>query len=428
MSSPSTDPLSARWTMLAIVSLGFLSLTLNWFDIAAAFPLIARELHVGIPQLALLISLFLAGYGVAHIPGGILATRIGLKRTLVFGVLLEGVAGVLSGISTDYAALALFRLIAGIGGSIFIAVAFGAVTVWFERRDLTLALGISGGAAFSVGVAVGLYLWTFLQQSVGWHTALVLGGVFGVGVAGVTAIGFRVPAGATTLGGIAVTRTGLRTVLGHRDLWVYGLALLGGYGAYFTTSQLLSDYAVTVRHFSATSGVLLAALIGLAGIPGSVLGGMWADRSVNTRAFIITPLLIIAALLLMIPFVPVPGLWVVGICIGFFLMFGFASWSSVPGRVAGIAHEHLGTAIGLMLTLAAVGGFLVPIIFGAMVPTAGFTGGWIFLAVVTTVFALVAFAGRQQADAQKHPQGRNTATPVDAETTPRFVEHEPGDS
>jgi predicted MFS family arabinose efflux permease len=414
--STSADPLSPRWTMLTIISLGFLSLTLNWFDIATAFPLIAPDLKVGIPQLALLISLFVVGYGVAHIPGGILATRIGMKRTLVLGLLLEGIAGVLSGLATNYTALAIFRVLAGIGGSVFIAVAFGAVTVWFERRELTLALGISGGAAFSIGVAVGLYIWTFLQQAVGWHAALVIGGVLGIVVAVVTAVGFHIPTGATTLEGVAVTRAGLRQALGHRDLWIYGLALLGGYGAYFTTSQLLSEYAVTVRDFTPTAGGLLAALIGLAGIPGSVLGGMWADRSTNTRAFVIEPLLIIAVLLLLIPFVPAAALWVVGIGIGFFLIFGFAAWSSVPGRVAGIAHEHIGTAIGLMLTLAAVGGFLVPLAFGDLVPSIGFTGGWIFLAVVTAVFAFIALAGRRQAVEASSTQ--RAADPVPSDGAP----------
>lgn len=76
-----------------------------------------------------------------------------------------------------------------------------------------------------------------------------------------------------------------------------------------------------------------------------------------------------------------------GIGIGFFLIFGFAAWSSVPGRVAGVAHEHLGTAIGLMLTIAAVGGSLVPVGFGAVVERAGFPAGWGFLAAVSLVFA-----------------------------------------
>ncbi len=137
--------------------------------------------------------------------------------------------------------------------------------------------------------------------------------------------------------------------------------------------------------------------MGLAGIPGSVLGGMWADRSTNTRAFVLAPLMIIAALLPLIPFVPTAGLWALGIGIGFFLIFGFAAWSSVPGRVAGIAHEHIGTAIGLMLTLAAVGGFVVPVVFGSVVAGPGFTAGWIFLAIATAVFALIALAGRPRA-------------------------------
>ena len=388
------DPLAARWTILSIISLGFFSLTLNWFDIAPAFPLIATEMDVDLPRLALLISLFLAGYGLAHIPGGLLATRVGMRATLVLGVLVEGAAGVLSGLAHDYPMLAFCRVLAGIGGSIFIAVAFGAVTVWFEGRELTLALGIAGGAAFSIGAAVGLYLWTFVQAALGWHVSLVLGGALGIGTAVVTAVGFRTPAGAVTLHGVAVSGSAVRRVLFHRDLWVYGLALLGGYGAYFTASQLLAEYAVQSRGLSAGQAGLLAALIGLAGIPGSVLGGLLADRSRHTRRFVVAPLVLVALLLALVPVVPAALLWVLGIGIGFFLIFGFAAWSSVPGRVAGIAHEHLGTAIGLMLTIAAVGGFLVPVGFGLVAATAGFPAAWSYLAAVSLGFALIGLAGR----------------------------------
>jgi predicted MFS family arabinose efflux permease len=391
------DPLAARWTMLSILSLGFFSLTLNWFDIAPAFPVIAHELDVGLPRLALLISVFLAGYGLAHIPGGLLATRIGMRATLVIGVLIEGIAGVLSGLARNYPVLVFCRVLAGVGGSIFIAVAFAAVTVWFEGRELTLALGISGGAAFSIGAAAGLYLWTFVQSALGWHVALVLGGVLGIGTAVVSAVGFRSPPGAATLRGVAVRGSAVRQVLLHRDLWVYGLALLGGYGAYFTASQLLAEYAVRSRGMSAGQAGLLAALIGLAGIPGSVFGGLLADRSRHIRRFVVAPLVLVALLLALVPVVPVAWLWMLGIGIGFFLIFGFAAWSSVPGRVAGVAHEHLGTAIGLMLTIAAVGGFLVPVGFGAVVERAGFPAGWAFLAAVSLAFALIGFAGRDTA-------------------------------
>jgi MFS family permease len=195
---PST-PYDARWKMLAVISLGFVAMTLNWFDIAPAFPAIGTDFHTDISSTAFLISLFLLGYGIAHIPGGMLATRIGMKRALVIGLLLEGLAGIASGLCQNYLELATVRVVAGVGASIFIAVAFGAISVWFEHRETTLALGISGGAAFSVGAAIGLYLWSYLITAIGWRGALPVAGAFAVLVAVALAMTFDTPAHARTL-------------------------------------------------------------------------------------------------------------------------------------------------------------------------------------------------------------------------------------
>ncbi len=96
---------TARWGMLALISAGFIALTLNWFDVAAAFPLIGAEFGVGLGPLSLLISLFLVGYGVAHIPGGMLATAIGMKKTLFNGgtpfLLAGSVAGALKAVAAS---------------------------------------------------------------------------------------------------------------------------------------------------------------------------------------------------------------------------------------------------------------------------------------------------------------------------------------
>lgn len=70
---------SYRWPMLAVVSLGIVALTLNWFDVATAFPLIGAEFKVGLGSLGLLISLYIVGYGLTHIPGGVVRPP---RRTL----------------------------------------------------------------------------------------------------------------------------------------------------------------------------------------------------------------------------------------------------------------------------------------------------------------------------------------------------------
>src|SRR5215469_13051645 len=68
MSMPSQREAAMRWWMLLILSLGFVELTLNWLDISAAFPALSQQFHLQIPQVAVLISLFVAGYGLFHIP------------------------------------------------------------------------------------------------------------------------------------------------------------------------------------------------------------------------------------------------------------------------------------------------------------------------------------------------------------------------
>src|SRR6202046_4643933 len=118
---------SARWGMLAIISLGIIALTLNWFDVATAFPFIGAEFKVGLGSLSFLISLFIVGYGLSHIPSGMLATAIGMKKTLVLGLLVQGLAGIMSGLSHNYVELALFRIVSGVGGSLFATIGFAAV-------------------------------------------------------------------------------------------------------------------------------------------------------------------------------------------------------------------------------------------------------------------------------------------------------------
>src|ERR1700728_5306419 len=130
---------SERWGMLAVVSLGIVALTLNWFDVATAFPLIGAEFKVGLGSLSLLISLYIVGYGLTHIPGGMLATAIGMKKTLVAGLLVQGLAGIMSGLSSSYTELAFFRAVSGIGGAVVVSGGAAASGAWVRARAVTPA-------------------------------------------------------------------------------------------------------------------------------------------------------------------------------------------------------------------------------------------------------------------------------------------------
>ena len=63
-----------------------------------------------------------------------------------------------------------------------------------------------------------------------------------------------------------------------------------------------------------------------------------------------------------------------------------------------------------MLTLAAIGGFFIPVIFGHLVSHTSFDTGWVFLAIVSFVFALAGLAGRNPAAAPAAPAYRRSGS------------------
>lgn len=384
-----------RWWMLFIISLGFIELTLNWFDIASGFGEIGKSLNVGLPQLGLLISLFLLGYGVFHIPSGLLATRWGLKKTMVLGLFIESAGGLFSGMCNAYPQLAIMRVITGIGGSVFVGCGFAMANVWFRKHNRALALGITGGAAFSVGAAIGLFPWVGIVQSTGWNNALFIGGGIGLLITIVTMLFMKTPPEDSGLTGSKITAESIRNTLGSKDLWMIGLGILGAYGAYFTASQLLAEFVIKVDHFTAGQGGAISAIMVLAGIPGGVIGGWCSDIVDRRLPFLIYPLWAQAVALLLIPFVHGPLIWIIAFLIGFLLLFSFSAWCAMPGGYSYIRSEDIATAEGLMLTLAAVGGFIVPVAFGYIAGMKGFTAGWVFLAAVTFVFSLLYYLANE---------------------------------
>lgn len=58
--------MSQRWWMLLLLSLSLMAMTLNWFDISAAFPQLGQQFHLDISQLSTLIGLFILGFAIFH--------------------------------------------------------------------------------------------------------------------------------------------------------------------------------------------------------------------------------------------------------------------------------------------------------------------------------------------------------------------------
>lgn len=370
------------WGALALISVGHVLMALNWYNVAASFGLLDEEFGTGLPALALLISAFLLGYGAMHIPAGVIATRIGIRRTIALGLIFQGITAAVSGLVSSYEALLVVRILCGASASLFAGIAIAGVSVWFTGRAHAFALGTIS-AAYSVGVTLGLYLGADLAHRWGWRPALVVCGLLGVLGGAITWLLYRSPVGLEKLHGGALVLDEVRAVLRSRGLWLYGLSFAGGYGAYFAAAQLLGQYAGAHRAFGPDAVGLAMLLIGLGGIPGSLFTGWLSDR-LRSRGPVLTVLIVLLGLaLISIPFTGESWFWLPAFVVGFTFNGSFGIWETAPAERLNVPVEHLGTAVGVMLTITAVGGFLIPWLFGLIADAAGFSSAWIFAGVVT---------------------------------------------
>src|ERR1700731_1745811 len=171
--------MKSRWLALAIIFASFLQFTINWFDIFPTFGSLVSEMHLALPQLGVVVGMFIAGYGLVHIPGGMLAEAFGMRFAMLFGIAVETLGTVTSAAAHGYEVLLIGRFLCGVGGSVYFGSAVGLTTAWFRNHELARASGMITGVAFTVGAALGLYVWTHVVTALGWREALMLGALVG---------------------------------------------------------------------------------------------------------------------------------------------------------------------------------------------------------------------------------------------------------
>jgi nitrate/nitrite transporter NarK len=243
---------------------------------------------------------------------------------------------------------------------------------------------------------------------------LIIGGISGLVVFVLSLLFLRVPGEeAERLAARDFSWSAVGRVLGNHDLWFLGLSFFGTYGAGLTAAQLLTIYVGVIYHLPASVGGLMSLVLVLMAIPGSILGGYLADHAKSLKRVIVIPWLIMGLTFVIFPFLGLAGVWLMVLIVGASQIAGFAAWTAAPGHYRDrIFPEDVATAEGLMLTLAGIGGFIVPVFFGIIVGSSGFTGAWIFVGIVSIVFALIGFAAREPLSVEVMVPSENVNVPA----------------
>ncbi|OAN37877.1 MFS transporter [Mycolicibacterium iranicum] len=188
---------------------------------------IADNLNASPSQVSLLFTSYMAVMGVAMLITGVVASRIGPKRTLLLGLVIIIAGAGLAGLSDSVTGIVGWRALWGLGNALFIATALATI-VNSARGSVAQAI-ILYEAALGLGIAVGPLVGGVLG-SISWR-----GPFFGVSALMALALvvtAFLLPA--TPRAERATTLADPFRALRHRGLFGVGLtALLYNFG-FFT--------------------------------------------------------------------------------------------------------------------------------------------------------------------------------------------------
>ncbi len=288
MDLPATSN-SRRWT---IVGLLFTASLINYLDRAAisfALPLISTDFHLTPATKGLLLSSFFWSYALMQVPIGWAADRFNLRWLYAGAFALWSLAQGLTGLAGSLEVLIGFRILLGIGESIYLPGGTKIVSVLFSGKDRGLPSGL-----FDFGTRSGLILegilvpWLLTRH--GWrHTFLLLGfaGLAWI-IPWLLIFPRRVPAARSQpANNIEKRQTpGMRlpvrwSAFINRNLLGICLGFFCFDYYWYVMVTWLPDYLVTVRHLTIVQAGLYAALIFFTFGVAEPIGGWIADTLIG---------------------------------------------------------------------------------------------------------------------------------------------------
>ena len=152
---------------------------INWFNVAAIFPLVALEFNKDVSLLGSMSAAFFMGIGLFQIPAGIFAAKYNPRTSAIIGIIISSTAALLCGVVSAPSQLIWLRFIVGIGMAFFFSSAVILIAKYGKRGFPGFSIGIMN-SAHSMGGIIGIFAWIIFAQMVGWRLSLISSGGLGL--------------------------------------------------------------------------------------------------------------------------------------------------------------------------------------------------------------------------------------------------------
>jgi MFS family permease len=388
--------------------------SVNWFNIASIFFLIAYDLKLSISMLGLVTSSFIIGVGLFQVPAGIIAARYGADKLAVFGILLSSSCALVTGLSENILQIALLRFMVGVGMACFFGPSVILISKFLGRRSEGLGIGLIN-SAHAIGGILGIFTWVVLAQLTGWRFGLIFGGALGLvtGIILSVSLSRTIPFSihkAENLSPpngepsdlepkkispkIGISISGLRHTLFNKSLIILGTTLL----SFQAGSSIILTFIVLYLGGALSIDYAVAGLIGslnlVIALFSSPLFGLLYDRTRKAKKILIISGLASAVSIwgMTIPsvYVIIPSM----IFSAIFLSAGFVvvyAEAKRTNRIQGLDPKYQTLAVSFVNGISLFGAFWVPFLFSFVAERFGFAIAWLVGGLIVLAFILPTF-------------------------------------
>jgi len=350
---------------------------------------IIRDLNISYSQMGFILGAYPLTYVVVATIAGAVMDRWGIRRSLLFGILVIGVSACLRYFAIGFSTMYIFAAIFGLGGPMISVGCPKTISLWFTGKERAIAVSV-----YTTGPTVGRLAVLSLTNAVvmplvgdSWRMTFVVYGMVAF-TAGAAWLILARDVKTSTEKGMGIVRVfvdliKIRKVQIILALGFLNMAIANGFSNWLPKLLENGGLSPEIAGFASSLPIL-------AGLPAVLVIPRLTPLRMRNAVVIAGGLL--GAIVLFLIATSKGGTLVTGL-----LLFGIARQCTTPILMLmlmdspEIGPAHMGSVGGMFFCIAEAGGFAGPAIMGATVDmTGGFLTGVSLLAGFSMLMAVMA--------------------------------------